>query len=177
MSSSTVIQTATGPWQKALAANRSAYAVTANLPGNSAPGFPDGTFDCGIGDVGGPGPNLAEVQVYGTGADDTTGSVRVIGWSKVGTSDATAMWMREVICEVAVILSAAVGLTGRVPSNSERQADSYVKTTGSDNDLSLNSPANDQPGGFMVDLKGHQKFSLDFAVGTATDLNALVRKF
>jgi hypothetical protein len=170
-----IVQTQSGPFKKALAANATGgFGVVACLPGNGNPGFPDGTFPVSNGDGGGPGANALAVMPYATGADDATFDVRVVGWRLVGTDPATAVWVWRVLAEVACVAGAAVGLAGRSPSATERFADTLTKTTGSDTDLSINSPANDTPGGFTVDLMGAERYTLDFNLGSATGANALV---
>lgn len=120
------------------------------------------------------GANSLRLMPFGAGADNSTLSVRVIGWSCVGDNAGNNLWVPTILAEYSAILSAAVGVAGRAVLDTERFADQVTLVTGNDGvDTSKISPANDTPAHVLVDLKGCQKVEVVFQLGTATGANAL----
>ena len=127
------------------------------------------TVGTGIKEIKNEDSTLA-VMPYGTGADDSTiTGMRVIGWRKVDT-----LWVPTVICEVACVLSTAVGVVNVVPSNSDRFADSITATYG--NPVLTTVPAN-TAAMFLVLIEGYSLYEITVDLGTATAANALVAAY
>lgn len=120
------------------------------------------------------GANCLRLMPFGAGADNSTFSMRVIGWSAAGLSGPTGLWIPTILAEFACTLSGMVGLSGKVITDTERFADTITLTTGNSGvDVSLISPANDTAAHALIDLKGVQKVEVVFQLGTATGANAL----
>lgn len=122
---------------------------------------------------GGKVPNNLLVLPFGAGDDDTTFSVRVLGWSCIGT-----LWVPMILCEYSCTLSAAVGVANADVTSSDRFADtlSLVANMGNEDiDTTFISPANNTPAHFLVDIKGCQLVELTFDMTGATSGNALIR--
>ena len=119
------------------------------------------------------------IAPYGTGSNNNTFSLRVIGWRIVGeTGDQTftsLLWWPVTLCELACTLSATTGVAGRIISNTERAVDTIVLTTGNANvNNSIVSPADDTIAHCTIDLEGFQKIEYTFDTGSsATDCNLL----
>jgi hypothetical protein len=121
-------------------------------------------------------PENLELFPYGSNADNTTLNLRVWGWQQ--TTDATPIWVPQLITELACTLSAACTLTPIGVNNF--LADTIAVTKGaaeaSGSGVSVNSPANDTPGSALVGLRGCEL--IEFAVGTGAvgvDANCLWR--
>lgn len=111
---------------------------------------------------------------FGVGNDDTTFSVRVIGWAKSGP-DATALWVPTTIAELDCTLSTAVGVAAKYVIDTERFADTITLAFGNDDvTAELSSPANNTIAIAQISLKDYDKAELSFETGSsATSCNAL----
>lgn len=162
--------------------SRFAKARTANATDTSFPSkIPTATEPSGTGVVeliqnklGGPIQNSVLVVAFGAGSDDTTFSVRVIGWRLFGDDPQTQLWIPAVLAELACTLSSAVGVAGKVVVNTERFADTITLVTGND-DISIDivSPTGNVVAHAAVDIKGFQKLEFTFDLTGATDANVL----
>lgn len=114
---------------------------------------------------------------YGTGTNNQTFNMRVLGWRSVGTNVQTKLWIPVLLCQFACTLSSTlVGVATKVIVATELFADTLTLTYGND-DISVDivSPANDLPAHALVDVKGCQKLELTFETGSsATDCNCLI---
>lgn len=111
---------------------------------------------------------------YGTGADDSTLDLRIIGWRQIDT-----LWVPVILCQVQCTLSTAVGVSGAAVTNSERFADTITLTSPfgtSGVDVNVSSPANNTPGHILIDPKGCPLIEVTVDLGTATAANALVAR-
>lgn len=115
---------------------------------------------------------------YGTGADETTFNVRVIGWRQVGggSQTPTLLWVPVTLVELACINGGVVGVAGTTIPATMNFADTMTLTTGNANvSVDIVSPAVEtQIAHAMLDVKGFQLVEVAFSVGTATDANALI---
>lgn len=125
--------------------------------------------------LGGWSPTKMMVSPYGTGADNSTASIRVIGWREAGDA---GIWVPVLLFESAITLCAFVGLAGKTVLDTERFADTIADPAAGfgtkGQDCWIVSPANDTPAHFVVDCKGCQKLEILVKCTTATALNALV---
>lgn len=152
---------------KVYAANTTQSSYPSRVPTATKP-TGDGVVNISDGFAHGSPRNLCLV-LYGTGADNSTMSVRVSGWKFV-----TDLWIPFNLVEIAGTLSAAVGVSGKTITNSERFADTLVLTIANTNtDAAAISPANDTIGSVLVDCKGSYLLTVDPIKGTATDCNIL----
>jgi hypothetical protein len=121
---------------------------------------------------GSSGDNNIRLIFFGTGADNATFSVRVLLWSKVGT-----LWIPELILNLDGTLSAAVGVSGQVPADTHRFADTlaFTASTSNPSSASIISPTSDSLASITFDSSGAMKVEVLFNKGTATDMNALIR--
>jgi hypothetical protein len=120
------------------------------------------------------GPSNVLLMPFGTGSDNTTFDVRVIGWRLAGGS----LWVPKILCQFTATLSAFVGVSGSDQvSNSERVADTVsdpVTGTGVvGTTCQPGSPANDTPADYLVDARGVQKLEVQFDLTGATAANCL----
>jgi hypothetical protein len=121
------------------------------------------------------------VVAFGTGANDTTFSFRVIGWNRIGinTIGQQALWVPVNLLEIACIIGTPVGVAGTLVPATCGFVDTMTVTTGSTlggetASENIVSPANDTIACCLMDLKGFKKVEITFNIGTATDANALV---
>ena len=125
--------------------------------------------------------NGIRVMPYGTGAENTTFSLRVIGWSKIDANPFDinkTLWIPVVLCELLCTLSTVVGVATKCIVATERFADTLAVTTGSTGvTLDAVSPTGNVAAHALVDTKGHRKIEITFTTGgSATDMNCLVAK-
>lgn len=134
------------------------------------------------------GGNIAHGSVrifpYGSGANNTTFSMRVLGWEytgigggDVGVTRETALWIPGVLCEVQCTLSTSVGVANKCMVATERFADTITPTTGNDNiTVFRTSTADNTIASLIVLTQGCLKLELQFTTGgSATDCNAWVK--
>jgi hypothetical protein len=177
-----LLETLTAGFRKARSVNQTSATFVSKVPTGTEPAGDAGTatgasvFDIApTGASGGAGPNAVLVMPYAVGADNTTFSVRAIGWRLIGSDPATLLWVPTLLVELACTASAVVGVAGRAVVATERFADTITLTTGND-DVSVDivSPTGDVAGHALVDIKGCQKLEFSFSTGSsATSCNAL----
>ena len=122
-------------------------------------------------------PEKLKIIPFGTGADDSTFSIRVIGWEYAGD-----LWIPIIRVEIQCTLGTAVGVIGTSVKDTEKFSDVLSMTTGntsitgySNSDLTLWSPSNNLISEAVVDVRGSELVELQFTTGSsATDCNALV---
>lgn len=159
------VGTLSGPWAKV----RSASATDSSFPSK----VPTATEPTGAGVLDfSPGSQLEQLVLvpYGTGANNDTFDLRVIGWRLI--SD---LYVPVLLAQFAVTLSQAVGVAGKSVINTERFADTLSITYGNSNvDTSVVSPTGDLIAHAIVDVKGFNKLEFTFDLGgTTTDANCL----
>jgi len=148
---------------------------------NAAQATASAVFDLGGSNV--TDSNRVIFKPYGAGANNTTFSMRVIGWRRVfgrtgGENPNTMLWDPTVLCELLCTLSSTpIGLAGKVVTATDLFADTIALTgTTANDDVSIDivSPANDTAGHVVLDLKGARKMEVTFTTGaSATSCNAL----
>jgi hypothetical protein len=201
MSVDVMFKTRANPWRKARRVNQTSPAFVSKIPVAADPFITAGSLASQNGDagtatgasivrltddtVGGTAQNGAEVLFYGVGADNTTMSCRIIGWSCLQTSGLspvvpeTNLWIPVVLAEVLITLAAPVGLANKAIVATERFADTITivgTTANAGIDVNVTSPANDTIARMFVDLWGHQELEFSFSTGSsATSCNALYR--
>lgn len=149
------------PLNKAHATNSSATSFAAKVATVTEP--------AGTGVINVQGADTVELMPYGTGADDTTFDMRVIGWRALrGT------WVPTQICTISCTLSTAVGDGGGQLTTSERFADTI--TVGSGIAVAPSVAAN-TPALVSIDSSGFEYVEMIFDMTGATDANALVAAF
>lgn len=166
-----VIGTEAMDFRKALTTSATDTSFLSKIPTGTEP------TGAGVHDIhGGVGimQNGMIVVPFGIGSDNHTFDMRIIGWRCVGRNAATAIWVPVIIAQLAVTLSAAVGIAGKTILNTERFADTLALTTGND-DVSIDvvSPTGDVIAHAVVDLKGFSKVEFTFDLGSGTDCNCL----
>lgn len=132
--------------------------------------------------VGGRVQNTLLLTFYGAGSDDNTFVARAIKWNVVDEGGVdTALWVPIPLFEATVTLSTAVGVSGRLVTNTDRFADTIVLTANSANanvDVSVRSPAANYPAVLKVDMEGPMLLEMIFSTGSsATSCNALGQMF
>lgn len=150
-------------WNKALVANAtdSSYASRINTI----------TEPTGVGVFNASGENL-QLLPFGTGADNSTFNMRVVGL-KALRSGGSVLWLPEIICDLAVILSASVGVAGADIVAAERFADSIALTSGI---AVLPLVPADTNARAILDISEYQKYEILFDLVTATAANCLVSR-
>lgn len=120
-------------------------------------------------------PQFINLIPFGVGANDTTFTVRLVGWKLVeGT-----LWVPQVICEFLATLSTFVGIADGVVTEAQKFADTVGDPTtnlGRENvDCWKRSPANNTPAQYKILNPGCVLFRVDINVGvSATSGNALI---
>jgi len=177
------IETLTMPFRKARSVSQTSSSFVSKIPTITEPtGDAASATGASIIDLGSQGSetqNAVLLVPYGAGNDNTTFSLRVIGWRKLGTTQ-TALWIPVNLIELACTLSAVTGIAGMDLINTDRFADTITVTTGST--LSgeaaaenVVSPANDTIAHALVDFKGFTKIEVSFSTGSsATNCNCLL---
>lgn len=117
--------------------------------------------------------NLIQVMPFGTGADNTTFDMRIIGWNAVSNG---TLWVPTLLAGFSCTLSAAVGVAGSDVIATERFADtitaaSYNPTSGAE----AISPTGDVAGHVVVDVKGADVVQVVYDMTGATNANCLVK--
>lgn len=125
--------------------------------------------------------NFLKIIPYGVGADDTTFSMRVYGWTRFyDPVTALQIWIPINLVELACTISTVPGVAGTPIDATHFFVDLITVTTGSTlggeaPSESIISPANNTIGTVMIDLRGSQKYSIQFSTGSsATSCNALL---
>lgn len=159
---------------KARTANSTATALTAKQVTATEPS------GAGIHDLRRSAPgagvhNSLLILPYCRGANNDTFNVRVTGWRRVGTNDATAVWIPMTLAELACTAGNLPGVAGKELIATDFLADTISLTKGSTTDAIVNSPADDTPAYARIDLQGCVKVEIDFDLGiTPTEMNALL---
>jgi hypothetical protein len=118
--------------------------------------------------------NQVLIVPFGAGTENTTFSMRIIGWRVAGRGMA-ALWIPVVLAEIACTLSATVGVAGKEAVATDRFVDTITLVTGTQNvSMELVSPTGDEIGHVLVDIKGFQKLELSYDMTGATNGNALL---
>ncbi len=179
------IETLSTPFRKARLVNETSNGYRTIIPTITEPkgdaGTATGASIIELGTGGSDAQNALLIVPYSIGNDDTTYSVRVIGWRFLPKdSVGIGLWIPITLIELACTASTSVGIAGATVLSSERFADILTVTKGST--LVGEAPAeniisttDNTISSAMVDLKGSQKVELAFTTGgSATSCNALV---
>jgi hypothetical protein len=130
--------------------------------------------------------NSIKIVPFGAGSDDTTFSMRVIGWQRAfkrsadRNDDLEGLWVPQTLAEFACTLCTSVGIAGRSAINTDRFVDTITLTGTSGNDdvdVSITSPADNTIGHVIIDLKAVQKVEITFDMTGATSGNAFVSMY
>jgi hypothetical protein len=153
--------------------NSTASSITVPAPTTTAP-TGDGVFDLRGSGPAGEVPNFGELIFYGAGADEGTGTAKVILWHQCGT-----LWIPTVAVAVDLLLGTAVGVAGADLVATDRLVDSITPTAGAVNVASMDvlSPNDNTVAKVSFDLRGASKIQVLTAKGSATNLNVLFRGF
>lgn len=179
-----LVQTAAFPWQKARSVSQTSTTFASRIAtiteptGDAASATGACILEPGLGTGSIVAQNNLLLVPYGAGSDDTTFSLRVIGWRAIGPVSGVTLWVPVNLVELACTLGAAVGIAGAPLTTTDRFADIITLTTGSTagsvSSENIVSPANDTIAHAMIDLKGFRKFEITFSTGSsATNCNAL----
>lgn len=117
--------------------------------------------------------NNVLLTFFGAGSANNTGTVRVYGVWKAGTT-----WKQIPLFEGTLTLGTKTGVSGGDVSASELYADTLVVASAYSTldgaAFSITSPADDTEAHLMIDSKGARKLRVAFnRGGSATSLNAL----
>lgn len=122
------------------------------------------------------GRNFLELLPLGTGADNKTGSLRVLG----AVPEPAGGWLVRRLADFSLTLSADTGSAGQPVLNTEFYCDTIALTTGTGaSTIRILAGSDDVRGTIIMDLMESQFILVDFAVGSggsaATALNAMYR--
>lgn len=179
---SILLQTPGEAYRKGRSVNATNTSFASIIPTVTEPKGDAGTatgnsvIDCLNGAAHGAGvPNAVKLVFYGTGNDDTTFSVRLIGWNQIGDDVNTNIWVPIILAEFGCTLSATVGIAGRTVVATERFVDTISVITGNAGvGMDVVSPTAEEIASAVIDLKGAQKIELSYDMTGATGANALV---
>lgn len=155
-------------WAKALAANSTDTSFAALAPTTTMPStgvvnmLSAGAQYSGV-------PNNLLLAFYGTGAENTTYSARVTGWSKIDT-----LWVPAPLAELACTLGTAVGVAGASVVATERFADTITQASGAAS-IVISSLADNRVGWVLIDPLGHELVQVSFDMTGATNGNAIYK--
>lgn len=180
------------PLRKAKATNSTSSSFPSKIPTVTEPSG-DGVHNLGTG-PGGQVPAWLKVLAYGSGNENQTFDLRVIGWNRT-PPDAlnTVMWIPSVLGQFTCTLSAIVGVAGGYVVDTERfvdtliihatiaaqlqstdvTADASAAAAASTGKILICSPANDLIAHMLVPLEGCEKVEFTFDMTGATDGNCL----
>lgn len=197
--SETALMTRAGPWRKGRKTNATNATFPSRIPLAVDPFITagaSGDADTATGAsvirltnelFGGQSQSGVELLFYGVGADNTTFSARVIGWSPmvsdrlVEVTPETQIWIPVVLAELACTLSAVpIGLANKAIVATELFVDTItlVGTTAvAGIDCNITSPANDTIARVYLDMWGHTELEVTFDMTGATSGNCLLRLF
>lgn len=152
-------------WRKALATNTTDTSFDSKVPTTTEP-TGEGVFDVESGSVVGQG---LQAVFYGEGANDTTFSVRLIGWKLM-----TTLWVPVVLAEFACTLSTVVGVAAAAVTDNDRFADTITLASGfSTANVIVTSSTGNIVGHATINLDGYGKIEWSFDMTGATNGNAL----
>ena len=124
-----------------------------------------------------PTPSSIYIEPIGVGAENTTFSIRVIGWTWCGMGAATAFWRPRTLCEVSCTLGSQTGATGLLQDGDNKDVDTIalVGTSGNLNvSMEIVSPAGNTTAFFTTSLWGCHMVELLFDMTGATSGNAWI---
>lgn len=183
----TLIRTDALPFVKARSVNQESSTFVAKVPTGTEPrGDANNTTGSSIielspgeNSLGGIAANGAVIVPFGNESNNTTFSMRIIGWRRIGANPQTALWIPVTLAEVVCTMANIAGQDGREIRDLDLFVDTIalVGTTGNANvSIDINSPADGVSiAHCVVDLKGFQKLELSFSTGSSADsCNALV---
>lgn len=164
------------PMQRWLTANSTDASLTAKIATATEP------TGAGVVDLTGRRYRKIRVMPFGVGSDNQTYTIRVIGWSQVGsTSSSTLIWVPSLLAAYTVQLCALVGVAGGAVLDTDRFSDTLtlVSVQGTDAQGTTKvAPANDTSSAYFIcELNGAQKVEVSFAQVTTTSANALYELF
>jgi hypothetical protein len=171
------------PLRKARTANSTASSFTAKIPTVTEPTHSDANgiynlYDSGLGiGVDGRVPKRLLVIPFGGNSNDETFSMRVWGWSKTIGAAGTALWIPQLLAELAVTLG---NISATAIEANMLMSDTVVVTYGITDEktlgVSIMAPANDVPAAAWIDLRGCEKIEFDFDLtGTGDAANCFWR--
>jgi hypothetical protein len=171
---STSLTTKANPYRRVLATNTTASAFTARVDLLAMPAAPAGESTTGYVYVG--DTNTVLIKLYGTDADNETGSVRVYGLKAIERPGNATSFTHVLLGEYAFTLSSTLtGVAGGVVGASEFYADTITRTYGLENVADqVFTPTSDEPAHILVDRKGHDVLLVEPIVVTALSVNALI---
>lgn len=120
-------------------------------------------------------PSTILVVPYGTGTDNATFKMRLIGWRNLIDATLTTIWVPVVLAQYTCTLSATVGVASAALIATERMVDTLtadaMNPSGGVEDV---SPTNDLVSHFVADIKGFPIIEATFDMNSsATAANAL----
>jgi len=165
-----------GGWTRVYATNSTDATFPSRIPTATNPAGNPGIIALGATRMN---PLTLALAPYGTGADNSTLDLRVIGWRKLinPTDESTALWIPSVLAQVSCVLGASVGVASRVVIATERFADTFTVTAGTGARSTLISPIGDGIGTILVETLGYDLVEVTFDLVSATGANALYAAF
>jgi len=133
---------------------------------------PTATEPSGAGVFNAEGCEEMQFFPYGTGADNDTFNIQVIGWRKYGGGQ-TTLWIPVEIATLACTFGTQVGVANSDITTSHRFADTITLTSGI---AVIPSITANTCGYFLVDLSKYAKVEILFDRVLATACNALLAK-
>lgn len=109
-------------------------------------------------------PTKLRLLPFGSGADDGTFVLQVVGWSRIGT-----IWVPSILYQATCTRSAFVGIAGATVIETERFCDTIATTANMGNanvDAVVLSPANNTPAHVVIDVKGAEIVEVRAASGS-----------
>ena len=182
-----LLETLAGRLQKARSVNQTSSSFVSKVPTTTTPlgdaGSATGASVLDMVRNSGESQNLVKIKPYGVGSNNTTFSVRVIGWAAIANAGnvISNLWIPELLGEFLCTLSSACpGVAGATVTDSEYFVDTITQTYPATATSSIEAVSNgaDLIAHIVLDAKGNEKIELSFTTGSsATSCNALISRY
>ena len=113
-----------------------------------------------------------EISPFGTGADNTTFDMRLVGWS----STASGLWVARIICNLSCTNSAYVGVAAHTVINTERFVDTITVNSGGAN-VVIPTGLADTPLTAVINVSGFEVVTAEYDMTGATNANLLWKSY
>lgn len=191
------IDTLSRSWKKVLLTNSTATSFASKVYTTTEP-TNDGVIDLTAGGpgagIGGIVPQYIMMKPYGLGSSNDGFSMRVIGWTRIGTqvnvsTSVLLGWDPSPFAEFACLLGATGGVAGSAVINTELFCDTITPVaaklpnrviaagTAINSDVRIYSPADDTAAFIIMPIWGFEKFEVTWDQTTNTPSMNCLYKF
>lgn len=146
----------------------------------------DGVYDLLNHNIGIVVPQFHKIWPLGLSADNDAFSMRILGWHSIGNVDGGILWWPTIICEVACIMGASVGVAASPVLNTVAFCDTITlvsqgveyglsgATVTTFGNITIWSPGSDLIGFIIIPTLGFQKLEFTFDQTTNTPTSNVI---